>query len=79
MANARKCDICGRYYDAAEFDLECLDQWKNTSMVRVLRLNPNKRGDPHDVMHFDSCEECLQDVLDYILTRKACSETTVIE
>lgn len=70
MASARRCDICGEFYDTPEMDLS-FDPWKNTSMVRLLRLVPDKKHDPHDVIHFDACEKCLQDVLDYILTKKA--------
>lgn len=73
MANARKCDICHNYYDVPEVEAGTLEPWNNTSMVRVLRLNPDGgRTTPrHDVIHFDACEKCLQDVLDYILTRGA--------
>lgn len=72
MASARKCDICHRYYDVPEMEVGTLEPWNNTSMVRLLRLS----GDGattlrHEVMHFDACENCLQDVLDYILTKSA--------
>ena len=74
MASARKCDICGAYYDVPEIEEFLHEPWTNTSMVRVLRLNGNALRNRHDVMQFDSCEKCLQDVLDYILTKKADSE-----
>jgi hypothetical protein len=74
MANAKKCDICGKYYDVPELigDL-AYDNNINTSMVRILRRNDSVRIN-HDVMQFDSCEGCLQDILDYILTKRADSE-----
>lgn len=41
MANARKYDICHNYYDVPEIEAGALEPWSNTSMVRVLRLNPD--------------------------------------
>lgn len=70
MACARKCDICGQYYDAPEYH-DPLGMDPNTSMIRMLRLNPEHRPNVHDVLHYDSCENCFQDVLDYILTKQA--------
>ena len=77
MANAKKCDICGKYYDVPDngYDI-CLDDGRNTSMVRILRRKPVDIRVEHEIMQFDSCEKCLQDVLDYILTKKADSIVT---
>lgn len=69
MANAKRCDICNHYYDVPN-----RPDPMNTSMIRVLRLNPNYPGVKHDVMQFDACDKCLQDVLDYILGKRADSE-----
>ena len=72
MANAKKCDICEKFYVVP--DVEPGYDWNeqlNTSMVRVLRLNRNQKGCHHEVMQFDACDDCLQDVLDYILAKKA--------
>lgn len=75
MAYARKCDICGEYYDVPEIEEYLHEPWTNTSMIRVLRLKgDNRLLERHDVMQFDACEKCLQDVLDYILTKKVDSE-----
>lgn len=76
MARARKCDICHNYYDVPEIDASTLEPWNNTSIVRILRLNPEAAKEKglaisHDVMHFDACEKCLQDIVDFILTRQA--------
>ena len=74
MSSARKCDICHNYYDVPDVEVGTLEPWNNTSMVRVLRLNPDAKKEhiaSHDVIHFDACEKCLQDVLDYILTKSA--------
>lgn len=71
MSSARRCDICGEFYETPEIEIGSFDPWKNTSMIRLLRFIPDKHCDPHEVIHFDACEKCLQNVLDYILTRKA--------
>ena len=75
MANAKKCDICGEYYDTPECEPGMLwDENMNTSMVRILRLKKDVRGIKHDVMQFDACDKCLQDVLDYMLSKRADAE-----
>lgn len=75
MANAKKCDICGKYYDTPHVEDEFYDQFSVTSMVRLLKLNTETYRRSHDVMNFDTCENCLQDILDYILTKKADAES----
>lgn len=75
MANAKRCDICNRYYDSpVRPDDLIYSESMNTSMIRVLRLNPEDIGVKHDVMQFDACDNCLQDVLDYMLGKRAESE-----
>lgn len=77
MACARKCDICGKYYNVSEINpYICEPFGSNTSMVRLLRLKPEGdrgkgNGEPHDVFHFDACDECLGDVMDFILSKQA--------
>lgn len=69
MANAKKCDICGKYYDVPnDHFMTDLGAASNTSLIRIMRRKPNVRLD-HDVIQFDTCEECNQDVLDYILAK----------
>lgn len=77
MASARKCDICGQYYDVPEINTFMHEPWTNTSMIRVLRLNDQGDYGKHDVMQFDACEKCLQDVIDYMLARR--SEAEVVK
>lgn len=75
MSNAKRCDICNRYYDVPDRTEGVIyDDNFNTSMIRVLRLNPTCVSVKHDVMQFDACEECLQDVLDYMLAKRIESE-----
>ena len=71
MANAKRCDICGDYYQVPDLHTEDLfDERRNSSMVRLLRRKGNRTVD-HDVFQFDSCEKCFQDVMDYILTKQS--------
>lgn len=71
MANAKKCDICGKYYDVPQpYNDIIWEEGINTSMVRILRRKPLDHRIQHDVMQFDACKDCLQSVLDYILTKQ---------
>lgn len=73
MANAKRCDICGEYYQVPNIvkeDYDWSEQWRNSSMVRLLRRK-DKQKIEHDVFHFDSCDKCFQDVMDYILTKQS--------
>lgn len=71
MANAKRCDVCGNYYDVPHIEDDIyLESCRNGNMIRILRRKPTIRID-HDVMQFDACENCLQEVLDHILTKQA--------
>ena len=73
MANAKKCDICGKFYTVPQSNGDVLawDENINTNMIRVLRRKSETVSIKHDVMQFDACDECLQDVLDYMLSKSA--------
>lgn len=73
MANAKKCDICGKFYIVPDPDADYLS-WNeslNTSMIRILKRKPIDVRIDHEVIQFDACEDCRQDVLDYILSKSA--------
>lgn len=73
MSAARKCDICHNYYDVEEPAFDAIHISENTSMIRIFQLNQpyDPRCGRHTIMHFDVCENCRQDVLDYILSKQA--------
>ena len=77
MANAKRCDICGEYYTSVGSDLrdDFWDERRNTSMVRLLRRTDDERNVDHAVFHFDACEKCFQDVMDYVLAKKSMWDT----
>ena len=71
MASAKCCDICGELYLVPEVPTDSIwDENMNTSMVRILRRDKTPLV-KHDVMQYDACDKCLQDVLDYILSKSA--------
>ena len=76
MANAKRCDICGEFYEVPTVNhlMHLTNENMNTSMVQVLRRKNIDDRTEHDILQFDSCEGCLQDVIDYMLTRRAESE-----
>lgn len=79
MANAKQCDICGKFYLVPA--VEAGSFWEedtNTDMIRIMRRK-NTLTIKHDVMQFDTCAECRQDVTDYILSKAAVSTKTVAE
>lgn len=73
MANAKRCDICGEYYQVPDInpeDVDWVEAGRNSSMVRLLRRQDSRKV-KHDIFHFDSCEKCFQDVMDYILAKQS--------
>jgi hypothetical protein len=69
MANAKQCDICGKFYLVPEFEPGSFwEEDMNTSMVRIMRRK-NTASIQHDIMQYHACEKCLQDVTDYILSK----------
>lgn len=76
MSCAKKCDICGKYYDVAEINPYAHEPFGNdTSMVRIMKLRPKedrdeRTGGSHTIFHFDACDKCLDDLMDYILSKQ---------
>ena len=79
MLETKHCDICGKVYLVPA--IEAVGFWEeenNTSQVRVLRRKDTERVE-HDIMQFNTCDECRQDVLDYILANAAVNAGIVAE
>lgn len=73
MANAKKCDICGEYFDVPDVNPCRLDYEENFNLIRLHRARDPK---DHTVsenwwLSFDACDTCYQRVLDYILAGAA--------
>ena len=76
MANAKKCDICGRFFEVPEYDPRCMgsaDYERFHNHIRIHKAeDPEKYNDPELIwLHFDTCDQCHSDLLDYILSRAA--------
>lgn len=73
MSNAKKCDICGDYYDAPNVSPYRLDYEECFNTIRMCRAkDPDKKSFNDETwLVFDACDKCYQDVLDYILGKAA--------
>ena len=79
MANAKMCDICGNFYVVPEVEAGSFwEESMNGNVVRIMRRKKTERIE-HDIMQYDACEKCLQDVTDFILSKAAVSTGTVAE
>lgn len=54
MANARKCDRCGRYYDLPRFEPEL-------KAVRYIHMRGNKI--------YDLCEDCTESLEQFLINQ----------
>ena len=73
MANAKRCDICGKYFTLPEFK-----SFHNTlaGKVELYHMVVNKHHAADRVgVSFDACDDCVQEIMDHILTKKADWET----
>jgi hypothetical protein len=74
MSMARRCDICGAYFDMPDPNPYRLDRDEYLNYVHLHRaMDPeDKNGCLDDyLLRFDACDKCYDDLLTYILARKA--------
>lgn len=72
MANAKKCDMCGNYYDMPDISPCLADYERYVNEVRLHRAPESDEKNARDIwLSFDACPKCYQDVLDYILSKAA--------
>lgn len=73
MANAKKCDICGEYFDVPDLNPCRLDYEENFNLIRLHRARDTRTEKPSEDwwLSFDACDTCYQRVLDYILAGAA--------
>lgn len=62
MANAYKCDACGKFYLENETKIKFLDYRKPTTCNHISVIS---RDGPLD-KRFDLCDECLAKILDML-------------
>lgn len=71
MSNAKRCDICGKYFAMPE-PSRTLIYRSEAGKVQLYKLNPKIRHTEEDEgYHFDACDDCVQEILDLILTKRA--------
>ena len=73
MANAKRCDICGEYFIIPDLDNKVIDYGARAGAVHLYKLEDANawRGEYREGSYFDACDKCVQDITDYILTRRA--------
>lgn len=73
MANAKRCDICGRYFPLPEPAglLYKTAAGKVELFKKVPKLHHTAE---HDGLYFDACDECVQEIIDLILEKRAAWE-----
>lgn len=71
MANAKRCDICGKYFAIPEPSLARLYN-SEAGAVQLFKLNNRLRHtEEREGHHFDACDDCVQEIVDLILTKRA--------
>jgi hypothetical protein len=79
MANAKKCDICGKFYAAHKLSrkLRGLDM-RDTSTVVLLDLDYQETDDVFDInsdkVTMETCPECMAKIKKFIESMKNDSE-----
>ena len=69
MANAKRCDVCGKFYEVPGETSDLIDPYAFLDYILIHKVEERKA-----VMHFDTCKKCQQELIDYILTKRAAAE-----
>lgn len=59
MANAKKCDACGKLYDNNKFDYDLIQS------IRILKECHNGVGMVYDMV-YDLCDSCYHKLLKFL-------------
>ena len=73
MAVAKKCDICGKFYELYNVKNDS----KNTNGFMFLNINDERKYYAHDII--DCCPECMRSIRGHIdlLKNGGCSDKKV--
>lgn len=69
MANAKRCDVCGGFYEVPEITADLINPFEFLDYVVIHKAEERRAS-----MHFDTCKKCQQELIDYILTKRAEAE-----
>lgn len=73
MANAKQCDICGKFYAAHKVDRRCRDYYGDTNVIRLFDLGSdiNRPNEKEPVStEYETCPECFGKVVEFINSLK---------
>ena len=79
MSNAKRCDICGKYFDIPEVEHGRLEEdYRHLNLIRMHQALPEGQMCYHDDpwLQFDLCDDCYDKLLDYIIGGKAEASVT---
>ena len=67
MANAKQCDICGKFYAAHKVDRRCRDYYGDTNVIRLFDLDVDINSPKEPVTtEYETCPECYKKVAEFI-------------
>ena len=75
MANAKKCDICGKLYELYNTSIDCFEP----NFVALLSLDSHgfedgKYSSMHRPLELDCCPNCMKSIHDHIESLKPVAE-----
>ena len=62
MANAKKCDVCGRYYDLYNVEKRMKGEEPNS----IILARTDREGIMHSIYKFELCPDCLSAIRNYM-------------
>jgi hypothetical protein len=72
MANAKKCDACGKFFVVPELEPGYIDHEKYHNYLKVHKAEkPDRNNTDVSWFHFDICDECYDDFMEYMLSKAA--------
>lgn len=73
MANAKRCDICGRYFPLIEPNGLLYKTMGGKVELYKMVENIHHTVD-HPGLYFDACDDCVQEITDLILEKRSAWE-----
>lgn len=67
MANAKQCDICGKFYAAHKVDRRCRDYYGETNVIRLFDLGSDINTPKEPVTtEYETCPGCYNAIKMFI-------------
>lgn len=72
MANAKRCDICGKYFVLPTTKKDSMLYRSVAGKVELYKsASELHHAKEHEGIVFDACDDCVQEIMDLILTKRA--------